>query len=151
MILLFSKKRRVKLKKILDLLASYPICQKFLKESSANKSTIHVIKIFSFSSKSGGNTLIKKELICVILVGLSKKSLITINHCLLLTKFSITLLKTRLPCKTRFLRTSLVQFRTFSHRTEMLAGVSQGFILGLLSFSMFLNSIFLFITNSNLC
>ena len=83
------------------------------------------------------------------------KAFDTINHSLLLAKleaygFSMTSLKLMQSylCN-RFQRTSVNE--SFSDWNEIETGVPQGSILGSLLFNIFLNDIFYFINNGNLC
>ena len=83
------------------------------------------------------------------------KAFDTINHSLLLAKleaygFSMTSLKLMQSylCN-RFQRTSVNA--SFSDWKEIETGVPQGSILGPLLFNIFLNDIFYFINNGNLC
>ena len=92
--------------------------------------------------------------IAVILMDLSK-AFDTINHSLLLAKleaygFSMTSLKLMQSylCN-RFQRTSVNA--SFSNWKKIETGFPQGSILGPLLFNIFLNDIFYFISNGNLC
>ena len=104
--------------------------------------------------KSGKKYLDKGNEIAVILTDLSK-ALGTINHSLLLAKLeaygfsmaSLKLMKSYL-CN-RFQRTSVNS--SFSYWKENETAVPQGSTLGPFLFNIFLNDIFYFINNGNLC
>ena len=100
------------------------------------------------------NNLDKLNETAVILLDLSK-AFDTINHSLLLAKleaygFSMTSLKLMQSylCN-RFQRTSVNS--SLSDWKEIETGVPQGSILGPLLFNIFLNDIFCFLNNGNLC
>ena len=101
-----------------------------------------------------GKNIDKGNEIAVILMDLSK-AFGTINHCLLLAKLdaygffmtSPKLMQSYL-CN-RFQKTSVNA--SFSGWKEIETGVPQGSILGPLLFNIFLNDIFYFINNGNLC
>ena len=91
--------------------------------------------------------------IAVILIDLSK-AFDTINYSLLLAKletygFSMVSLKLMQSFQRRLQRTSVNA--SFSDWKEIETGVPQGSILGPLLFNIFLNDIFYFINNGNLC
>ena len=96
----------------------------------------------------------KEDRIDVILMDLSK-AFDTINQSLLLAKleasgFSTNSLKLiqNFLCN-RFQRTKVIG--PFRDWIEILAGVLQSFFLGTLLLNIFLNDVFLFVANSNLC
>ena len=119
----------------------------FRKNHNSQYSLLKMIEVWKKNLDKGNE-------IAVILMDLSK-AFDTINHSLLLAKleaygFSMTSLKLMQSylCN-RFQRTSVNA--SFSDWKEIETGVPQGSILGSLLFNIFLNDIFYFINNGNLC
>ena len=119
----------------------------FRKNHNSKYSLLKIIEVWK-------KNLDKRNEIVVILTDLSK-AFDTINHSLLLTKleaygFSMTSLKLmqNYLCN-QFQRTSVNA--SFSDWKEIETGVLQGSVLRPLLFNIFLNDIFYFINNGNLC